>query len=115
MPELLQTLLVLLGLVGAHYADPGEACPNGACPAVPDRPAVAWTAPQTLRADEVRLFSRSESRPGEHAGGIPAAAAAGREGEREVWIVAPATERLRPVLAGRARVEVRLLRAPAPR
>lgn len=116
MPELFQTLLILLGLVGAHYADPGDACPPGACPSVPDRAVVTWTAPQTLRADEVRLFSRGETRPGQRMGADRGEDGTGAERDaapgtrRGVLIVAPARDRLRTALSGHAHVEVRVRR-----
>ena len=120
MPELFQTLLILLGLLGGRVADPGDGCPSGTCPAVPERPVAALGAPQTLRADEVRLFARGDHRPGQAAGALevlrPGAARGPEvEGAPTFVIVPPAPERLRPALASRATVEVRLRRAPAQR
>jgi len=105
MTEIFQTLLLLLGLIGSHVADPGEPCSSANCPAVPTRPVVAWAAPQTLRADEVRLFSRGERRPGQARGvELPADSSVPVD---FLW-VAPAPERLRSAVAPRAQVEVRL-------
>ncbi|MCY2959670.1 MAG: hypothetical protein NTY35_05850 [Planctomycetota bacterium] len=115
MPELVQTLLLLLGLLGAQFAGSGDTCPGGACPAVPERPVVSWAAPQTLRADEVRLFSRGEYRPGQPGIGIEAPDFDGSDRPREFLLVAPALERLRPALEHRATVQLRLRRLPAPR
>jgi len=120
MTEIFQTILLLLGLLGSHVADPGEPCTSANCPAVPTRPVVALGAPQTLRADEVRLFSRGEHRPGQprervlvlHVGDE---LAPGVLGPPNVLLVAPASERLRPVIAPRAPVEVRLRRMAAAR
>lgn len=107
MPALFQTLLLLLGFVGTRLADAGDPCAGGACPAVPDRPVVAWGAPQTLRADEVRLFARESRRPGQ-----PGPALLETRGADAVLMVAPAPERLR-ALTQRARgtVVVRVVEA----
>ncbi len=115
MTEIFQTLLLLLGLIGSHVADPGEPCTAANCPAVPTRPVVAWAAPQTLRADEVRLFSRGEHRPGQANGGVLVLhvgdeRGADTLGPADFLLVAPAPERLRAVIAPRAQVEVRLRR-----
>ena len=91
--ELLQALLILCGYLGARVADSGNACAQGACPAVPDRPVVAWTAPQTVRADEVHLFSRAAGQL-EHS-----------LERSEVLVVGPARERLTIVLTTRSRDE----------
>jgi hypothetical protein len=64
MIELVHAVLTVLGFLGAQVADPGPICAGGACPEVPHRPVVAWSAPQTVRADEVRLFAHDVRRPG---------------------------------------------------
>ena len=90
-----------IACLGSEAVDRTELCADGACPAVPDRPVVAWTAPQTVRADEVVLFSR-----GEGATRLAIAPVAGPH-EREVLVIAPAGERVGTVLA----IRVRELRA----
>lgn len=112
MAEVFQTLLVLLGLVVARVADPGEfACAND-CPAVPVRPVVAWSAQQDVRADEVRLFSRGARRPGqpgpEFAATCPSIAVEGAPAR--FVVIGPARERLASALAPRAQVVVRMQR-----
>ena len=62
---MMQTIFLLIGLFAVRATDPGDSCPTGACPEVPHRPVIAWTAPQSLRADEVGLFCRGERRPGQ--------------------------------------------------
>lgn len=91
MPELLPILWMLLGIVGARFAGPADDCVGSDCPAVPARPVVAWTTPQSLRADEVRLFSRQERRPGQPGDVIVLELHV----EREATLVAPAAVRLR--------------------
>jgi hypothetical protein len=93
MPELLPILWMLLGFVGARVAGPADDRGGSDCPAVPARPVVAWTAPQSLRADEVRLFSRQERRPSQPGDVIVLEIHV----EREATVVAPAAVRLRAV------------------
>jgi hypothetical protein len=91
---LVQALLLLLGIAGARYVDPASGCTPGPCADVPERPVVAWIGPQTVRSDEILLFSRGARRPGQ-----PGESALRVENGRAPWIVGPARERVRDVLA----------------
>jgi hypothetical protein len=99
MPELIPILWMLLGLVGARFSGPADDCSGSDCPAVPARPVVAWTTPQSLRADEVRLFSRQERRPGQPGDVVVLE----YRTERGTIVIEPAAVRLRTVRTSGAR------------
>ncbi len=101
MFELVQVLLFVLGIAAARLADPGTPCATGPCPPIPDRPIVAWSSPEPLRADEFRLFSRCERRPGQ-----PGAAPVIFVQSDRVCFIGPASERVRPRLERSPRLEV---------
>jgi len=88
---MLQTIFLLLGLLAGHVADPGQPCENGPCPEIPHRPVVAWTAPQSLRADEIRLWSRGERRPGQPGASVDLT---WWQATHAPLVIAPAPERL---------------------
>ncbi len=91
MSEFVQLVWLFMGLVCAQVADPSSPCEVGACVSVPERSAVALSVPRTVRPDEVRLFSRSDRRPG-----LPGEALdVPRPPDFEVIFVPPAAERMR--------------------
>ncbi len=89
MAELLQTIFLVIGFLAGQAAHAGNDCPVGPCPEIPHRPVVAWTAPQSLPAGEIRLWSRGERRPGQ-----PGATVTLSSEPRARLVVAPAAERL---------------------
>jgi hypothetical protein len=105
--ELLQSFLILIGLLAARIAEADAPCP-GMCAEPAARPVVAWAAPQNVRADEVRLFSRGERRPGQPAVDLAVVRMTGST-PRAVLVVAPAGERVGAELA------VRVHRIPSAR
>ncbi len=99
MAEFALLLWMFFGLVGAHVAGSGSDCGAGECAAVPNRPTVAWSVHETLRADEVRLFARGERRPGQPGHVLVLDA----RPDREVLVVPPAEIRVRVSIGQRER------------
>lgn len=97
MAEFALLVWMFFGLVGAHVAGPGGDCYAGDCAAVPNRPTVAWSVNETVRADEVRLFARGERRPGQPGHVLVMEA----RPDRELLVVPPAEIRVRVLVQRR--------------
>ncbi len=94
MNEFFQALVLLLGYLAGHALELDEPCHGAACPDVVIAPFAACAVPQTLSPREVRVWSRSEFRPG-----VP---------EREVWVLEVPGDGRAPVLVLRAEERIRL-------